>query len=137
MTTVRVGWVGPLQPVSRSALAALTARKICSEDTHVEAYRDIPLSVKIRSSSAPAPPCAVQRTFRVDRPLRRARGTFAPLRRASDNPIAMACLRLVTRLPDRPDRSDPRLRSRMARATICDALRPYFGIRTLNLNLEP
>jgi len=29
-------------------------------------------------------------------------GTLAPARRASDNPIAIACLRLVTFLPDRP-----------------------------------
>jgi hypothetical protein len=30
-------------------------------------------------------------------------GTFAPFSLASDNPIAIACLRLVTFLPDRPD----------------------------------
>ena len=29
-------------------------------------------------------------------------GTFAPDRRASDRPIAIACLRLVTFLPERP-----------------------------------
>lgn len=34
-------------------------------------------------------------------------GTFAPSRRASDNPIAMACLRLFTFLPLRPLRSLP------------------------------
>ena len=35
-------------------------------------------------------------------------GTFAPLSRASDKPIAIACLRLVTVLPLRPDFSLPR-----------------------------
>ena len=35
-------------------------------------------------------------------------GTFAPLSRASDNPIAIACLRLFTVLPLRPDFSFPR-----------------------------
>jgi hypothetical protein len=45
------------------------------------------------------------------------RGTFPPARRASLKPIAIACLRLVTFLPDRPERSVPRLRSRIARST--------------------
>jgi hypothetical protein len=56
----------------------------------------------------------------------RLRGTFAPERRASDNPIAMACLRLVTFLPERPLRSVPRLRSRMAWRTLRCAFLPYF-----------
>src|SRR5690606_24497633 len=42
-------------------------------------------------------------------------GTFAPARRASDSPMAIACLRLVTFFPERPLFSVPRLRSRMAR----------------------
>src|SRR5690606_36904289 len=48
-------------------------------------------------------------------------GTFAPERRASDRPIAIACLRLVTFLPERPLFNVPRLRSRIARATFLDA----------------
>jgi hypothetical protein len=44
-------------------------------------------------------------------------GTLAPSRRASARPIAMACLRLVTRLPELPLFSVPRLRSRITRAT--------------------
>jgi hypothetical protein len=48
----------------------------------------------------------------------RLRGTFAPDLRASDKPIAIACLRLVTRLPDRPLRSVPCLRSCIARFTL-------------------
>jgi hypothetical protein len=55
-------------------------------------------------------------------------GTFAPDSRASDNPIAIACFRLVTRLPERPLFSVPRLRSCMARSTFSDAFLPYFAI---------
>jgi hypothetical protein len=46
------------------------------------------------------------------------RGTFAPDLRASDKPIAIVCLRLVTRFPDRPLRSVPCLRSCIARFTL-------------------
>ena len=38
-------------------------------------------------------------------------GTFSPAWRASDNPIAMACLRLVTFLPEPPLLSVPCLSS--------------------------
>src|SRR5690349_22149241 len=52
-------------------------------------------------------------------------GTLPPARRASERPMAMACLRLVTFLPDRPLRSVPALRSCIARLTLlCDFL-PY------------
>ena len=44
-------------------------------------------------------------------------GIFAPAFRASDRPIAMACLRFVTFLPDRPLFSVPRFISCMARLT--------------------
>ena len=52
------------------------------------------------------------------------RGTLAPERLASDSPIAMACLRLVTFLPERPERSWPRFLSCIARSTFSPALRP-------------
>jgi hypothetical protein len=55
-------------------------------------------------------------------------GTFAPARRASESPIAIACLRLVTRFPERPLLSVPRLRSIIARSTFSWAFRPYFAI---------
>ena len=61
--------------------------------------------------------------------LRRRRlrfGTFAPERRASERPIAIACLRLVTLRPERPLRSVPRLRSRMTFSTFFDAFLLYF-----------
>jgi hypothetical protein len=56
----------------------------------------------------------------------RLRGTLAPERRACDSPIAIACLRLLTFLPDRPLLSVPRLRSCIARFTLRCAFLPYF-----------
>ncbi|HVT99262.1 MAG TPA: hypothetical protein VHE33_17300 [Acidobacteriaceae bacterium] len=53
-------------------------------------------------------------------------GTFAPALRASDNPIAIACLRLVTFLPLRPLLSLPVFFSRITRATFFCAFGPYF-----------
>ena len=52
-------------------------------------------------------------------------GTFAPARRAFESPIAIACLRLFTRFFDRPDRSVPRLRSRIVSRTFAEAFLPY------------
>jgi hypothetical protein len=56
------------------------------------------------------------------------RGTLAPFLRASERPIAMACLRLLTLppLPLLPDLSVPCLRLRMALATLLLAPFPYF-----------
>ena len=59
------------------------------------------------------------------RPVR-LRGTLAPFSRASDNPIAMACFRLLTFLPLLPDLSVPFLRRRIALSTRLEALLPYF-----------
>ena len=55
------------------------------------------------------------------------RGTLPPALRASDRPMAMACLRLVTFLPDRPDRKVPRFLSCIARFTFDWAFLPYFA----------
>jgi hypothetical protein len=55
-------------------------------------------------------------------------GTLAPARRASDKPTAIACLRLVTFLPERPLRRVPRLRSRIVFSTLLWALLPYLVI---------
>ena len=60
------------------------------------------------------------------------RGTFPPARRASDSPIAMACLRLVTFLPERPLFKVPRLRSCIARFTFSDAFLPYLAMGSLS-----
>jgi hypothetical protein len=56
------------------------------------------------------------------------RGTFPPARRASDRPIAIACLRLFTFLPERPLFSVPRLRSCIAFFTFCCAFLPYLAM---------
>jgi hypothetical protein len=55
-------------------------------------------------------------------------GTLPPARRASESPIAIACLRLVTFLPERPLRSFPSLRSCIAFLTLDCAVFPYFAM---------
>jgi hypothetical protein len=55
-----------------------------------------------------------------------AGGTLPPAARASDNPIAIACLRLVTFLPDPPLFSVPRLRSCIVFSTFSEAFLPYL-----------
>src|SRR5690242_5263393 len=61
----------------------------------------------------------------------RLRGTFAPFLRASDRPMAIACLRLFTfpPCPDLPRFSVPCLRRRIALSTLLLAPRPYFRRR--------
>jgi hypothetical protein len=56
-------------------------------------------------------------------------GTFAPFSRASLNPIAIACFRLLTFLPD-PLFNEPFLRRRIADSTFFDADLPYLAILT-------
>jgi hypothetical protein len=58
------------------------------------------------------------------------RGTLAPARRAWDNPMAIACFRLLTFLPDRPLFRVPFFRSRIAFSTFSDAFLLYFAIMT-------
>jgi hypothetical protein len=58
-------------------------------------------------------------------------GTFLPLALASDNPIAIACLRLLTLRPERPLFKVPALRFFIARLTSFDELLEYF--RAMNL----
>ena len=58
--------------------------------------------------------------------LARFLGTFLPLRRASERPMAIACLRLFTFVPLLPLLSVPRLRLRIAPLTSFDALREYL-----------
>ena len=64
-------------------------------------------------------------------------GTFAPSRRASDKPIAIACLRLFTFFPERPLLSVPRLRSCIARFTFFEAFLPYFLAMTRSSRVSP
>jgi hypothetical protein len=56
------------------------------------------------------------------------RGTLAPFFRASDKPIAIACFRLFTVFPLRPDLSVPFLRRRIALSTRFEAALPYFRL---------
>jgi len=53
-------------------------------------------------------------------------GTFAPAALASERPIAIACLRLVTFGPDLPLLNVPALRSFIARSTLAEACFGYF-----------
>ncbi len=53
-------------------------------------------------------------------------GTFFPSRRASERPIAMACLRLVTFLPELPLLNVPFLRFFIALATFFAEALEYF-----------
>ena len=53
-------------------------------------------------------------------------GTFAPAARASESPIAIACLRLLTVRPERPLFKVPALRFFIARSTVLDAFLEYF-----------
>jgi hypothetical protein len=53
-------------------------------------------------------------------------GTFAPDLRASDRPIAIACFRLLTFLPDLPDFNFPRFISCIALPTLAEAFLPYL-----------
>src|SRR3954449_1953349 len=53
-------------------------------------------------------------------------GTFLPDLRASESPIAIACLRLLTFLPERPLFSVPFLRFFIAPSTFLDAPLEYF-----------
>src|ERR1700721_1222069 len=71
------------------------------------------------------PPFGVQAVF--------FRGTLAPFFRASESPIAIACLRLVTLppLPPLPERSVPRFSRRIALFTLLPAALPYLAIAHL------
>ncbi|MGJ4943162.1 hypothetical protein ACQR1W_21470 [Bradyrhizobium sp. HKCCYLS1011] len=53
-------------------------------------------------------------------------GTFCPARRASDRPIAIACLRLLTLRPERPLFNVPAFRFFIARPTFADAPLEYL-----------
>jgi hypothetical protein len=53
-------------------------------------------------------------------------GTFLPFALASDRPIAIACLRLLTLRPERPLFNVPALRFFIARLTSVDAFFEYL-----------
>jgi hypothetical protein len=61
-------------------------------------------------------------------------GTFAPAARASESPIAIACLRLLTLRPERPLFKVPALRFFIARPTLAEAVLEYFrALRAMKL----
>jgi hypothetical protein len=62
-------------------------------------------------------------------------GTFAPERRASDSPIAIACLRLRTVLRERPLLSLPRFISCIALLTFLPLALPY--LRAISISYLP
>jgi len=66
-------------------------------------------------------------------------GTLPPSRRASESPMAMACLRLFTFLPEEPLRNDPVFRSCIAFLTFDCAFLPYFAIISsfVDRNVQP
>ena len=64
-------------------------------------------------------------------------GTLAPAFLASERPIAIACLRLVTFRPERPERRVPRLRSRIARSILRLAFFPYLRVLLLAIAVPP
>ena len=66
------------------------------------------------------------RDFRIPLRVFGCGGTFVPARRASEMPMAIACLRLVTFLPDMPERSLPSLNSCKTRETFLLALTLYL-----------
>ena len=61
-------------------------------------------------------------------PLERRAGTFLPFRRASESPMAIACLRLFTVLPLRPLFNVPFLRRLIALWTVFEAPREYLAM---------
>jgi hypothetical protein len=62
-------------------------------------------------------------------------GTFAPAALASERPIAIACLRLLTVRPERPLFKVPALRFFIARSTVLDAFLEYFRALRAMINL--
>jgi hypothetical protein len=63
-------------------------------------------------------------------------GTFLPLALASERPIAIACLRLLTFLPDRPLFKVPALRFFITRSTSADAFLEYLRAMIILLVAE-
>jgi hypothetical protein len=64
-------------------------------------------------------------------------GTLAPERRASESPIAIACLRLRTFLPERPLLSSPRFIWCIARLTFRPLALPYLRAIAFFLHRYP
>ena len=98
-------------------LALLRDDDVREDDLREEDLRDDDLR-------APLPDDVLRDPLRDDFRL----GTLAPFSRASLSPIAIACLRLVTFLPE-PLFNVPRFRRRIVDSTFFDAALPYFAIQ--------
>jgi len=72
---------------------------------------ELPIAIALNAAQPPREPSGCVPASSTDRLHYAASrgGTFAPDRRASDKPIAIACLRLFTVFPLRPDFNLPRL----------------------------
>jgi hypothetical protein len=93
------------------------------------AYLRLDLRADVRADLVVVRLADVRVDFLADVRLERRRaGTFLPLRRASESPMAIACLRLFTVLPLRPVFSVPFLRRRIALLTVFEAAREYFAM---------
>src|SRR6476469_398034 len=103
-----------------------------SENVPMYGLRSSPSLVPRPSSLVPPPPSPIPHPpsiiplYRLRFLPPRLRGTFAPFFLASERPIAIACLRLFTVLPLRPDLRVPFLRRRIALSTRFDAALPYL-----------
>jgi hypothetical protein len=83
-----------------------------------------PMSLVVRATKWPPGSADGHSQFRKDQAAFFC-GTLAPLRRASESPMAMACLRLFTFRP-LPDFSLPRLSLCISFSTFCCALGLYL-----------
>src|SRR5882757_9585740 len=96
-------------------------------------------SAKLKLASPKGAPIRVKNTWLLNQADQAAffLGTLAPFLRASDSPIAMACLRLVTLppLPLLPERSVPFFFLCIALFTVLLAAAPY--LRPPAFFLEP
>jgi hypothetical protein len=91
------------------------------------AREDVDLAVLDPEDFEPADFFALEEVgFLVDFSADFLAGTFFPFWRASESPMAMACLRLVTFLPLPPLLRVPRLRLCMAPSTSLEAAGEYF-----------
>src|SRR5258705_3522153 len=123
--------IGDVQVPYETTVATRSKHSSARQDDARDGTRDC----ANRCTEHQAVQLAAQRFFDAFRPPVRDPlffGTFAPASLASDRPIAIACLRLVTRLPERPLFKVPLLRSRIARSTFCPAFLPYSAMRTLH-----
>jgi len=116
------GLAGSLRKASYNRALLRAALSVAPPGLDIEIFDrldEIPsYNADVEAVGDPEPVTALERPhlllrLRRDRPFFLA-GTLPPARRACDRPIAMACFRLFTFFPERPDFSVPRFRSCIA-----------------------